>query len=183
MWLLGSVVAMGILLTACAMADAVEPASPAEPSSKMAQVTLPVAACGTTVPVAPWSMSFHDGSGNALRLWKASRRAHVRFEFTPVQPEQSSTGLYSGGKPSQGRVDARRTRELWRWVRKLEGDSSLHTELRAKGTGAFHVKGASGNVREFMIEDGSPLREFTGWLRTEVVGPESYNPALRMPGR
>jgi hypothetical protein len=126
---------------------------------------------------------FHDGSGNALRVWKASKRERVRFEFNPVQPENSSTGLYSGGKPSKGRVDARRVRELWRWVRKLEGDPSLRAETRDKGTGAFGVKSASEGDREFLIEDCPLLREFTGWLRAEVVGLESYNPTMRKPGR
>jgi hypothetical protein len=138
---------------------------------------------GTAAPTAPWSISFHDGSGNGLRLWKASKRARVRFEFTPVQPENSSTGMYSGGKASKGHVDARKVRELWRWVRKLEGDRALRAETRDKGTGAFSVKEPSGGERAFLIADGPLLREFTQWLRMEVVGPESYNPTMRKPER
>lgn len=144
---------------------------------------LPATAKGMAAPSAPWSVSFHDGSGNGLRLWKASKRERVRFEFSPIQPADSATGQYSGGKARKGRVDARRAGELWRWVRKLEGDSSVRTDLRAKGTGAFRVKGPSGDERGFLIKDGPLIREFTGWLRAEVVGPESYNPTIRKPDR
>ena len=66
----------------------------------------------SAAPEAPWSVSFYDGSGNRLQVWKASKRERVRFEFSPVQPDHSSTGLYSGGRAKKGRVDSRHTQEL-----------------------------------------------------------------------
>lgn len=115
-------------------------------------------------PPAPWSVAYYDGSGNGYRFWKAAKREGARFEYTPTRPEQSSSGVYSGGSPRKGALDPDRAAELWRRLRKLEADPALRAPARAMGTGAFEVREAKGAPRKFLIKGGVPLREFDGFL-------------------
>jgi len=76
----------------------------------------------------------------------------------PVQPEQSSTGDYSGGPPRKEDLaaDDARLVELWTLLRKLEADETKHTPDRAKGTGAIAWESLSGK-RDFIIKRGAEL--------------------------
>jgi len=120
---------------------------------------------------APWSVFYHDGSGNGFRFWKDAEGEGARFEYTPIRPENSSTGFYSGGEPKSGRLDDRRARELWRWVRRLEAETSLHTDSRMKGTGAFSLTESAGGTREFIIKGSALLSKFNKFLAPFRGGP------------
>jgi hypothetical protein len=113
---------------------------------------------------APWSVIYHDGSGNGFRFWKDAGGEGARFEYTPIRPDNSSTGIYSGGEPKSGRLDDRRARELWWWVRRLEADASLYTDSRMKGTGAFRLMESAGGTREFIIKGSALLIKFNKFL-------------------
>ncbi len=102
-------------------------------------------------PKAPWLVTYHDGSGNGYRFWKDSEGEDARFEYSPVQPKESSTGMYSGGEPAKGVLSSKQVRELWERILRLESDATLREEARAKGTGTFGLKDPSGN-REFIIK-------------------------------
>jgi len=128
---------------------------------------------------APWSVTYHDGSGNGFRFWKGAEGEGARFEYTPIRPENSSTGFYSGGEPRSGRLDDRRARELWRWVRRLEADASLHTDSRMKGTGAFSLTGPGGGTREFIIKGSTPLSKFNKFLAPFRGGVSRMLPTTR----
>jgi hypothetical protein len=116
-------------------------------------------AAAKAVPSAPWSVVYHDGSANGYRFWRDAKSRSALFEYTPVRKEESSSGVYSGGKPAKGRVDAKRVAELWQRVRKLEADTAHHATAREMGTGAFKVS-ASSREREFLVKSGPALREF-----------------------
>ena len=53
---------------------------------------------------APWSVAYRDGSGNGFRFWRESEGEDARFEYAPVTPETSSSGIYSGGEPNEGPI-------------------------------------------------------------------------------
>ena len=132
-------------------------------------------------PAAPWSVTYSDGSGNGFRFWRDAKTAAARFEYSPVRPEESSTGLYSGGEPKAGKLDDRRAGELWEWVRKLEADRSLRAPERAKGTGAFRLKDPAGREREFLIEMGPRLREFDTFVAPFRGGKPGLAPGGSKP--
>jgi hypothetical protein len=115
-------------------------------------------------PEAPWSVRYHDGNGNGYRFWKSAKKERARYEYAPIQPENSSSGIYSGGKPQKGTLAAKRVRELWRRVRKLEADASLHADSRMMGTGSFVLKETGSAERKFLIKGGSVLKEFDTFL-------------------
>ena len=104
---------------------------------------------------APWSIDYHDGSANAFHARDAGDGA--TFEYVPVRPEQSSTGLYSGGEPKRGALTPAAVASLWAQIATLEG--SLRTTERGKGTGAFSLRDATG-TRDFIVQRSPALAAF-----------------------
>ena len=111
----------------------------------------------------PWSVIYHDGCGNGMRVWRETREQPARFEYDPITPEESSTGTYSGGEPSSGEVNDDVAAELWGWLNELESNPSLHTDLRMKMTGDFAVRTPE-RERAFIVKNTPPLREFDGFV-------------------
>lgn len=112
---------------------------------------------------APWSVTYHDGSNNGFRFWQESEDEATRFEYAPMTPEASSSGIYSGGEPKQGPLNNEHVDELWRWVERLESDTSLHAASRMMRTGAFTVTTASG-TRRFIVKHSPLLDAFNAFL-------------------
>lgn len=110
-----------------------------------------------SLPSAPWSIGYWDGSANAYHV--TADGTAVTFEYRPVTPERSSTGMYSGGPPRAARLDAAQAAELWRRVCELESTTELHSVDRMKGTGAFQLTDAAG-TRDFIILRGPALLAF-----------------------
>jgi hypothetical protein len=117
------------------------------------------------VPPAPWSLTYHDGSGNGFRFWQEAEPDAVQFTYTPVTPAMSSSGIYSGGSTQKGTMNDKQVANLWQSVRHLEADSSLHADSRMMGTGTFRLETAAG-VQNFMVKRGEALQRFD-----EIVSP------------
>jgi len=111
-------------------------------------------------PTPPWTIRYNDGSANGYRIAGSGD-----FKYSPVTKEQSSTGMYSGGDPRQGRLDAGKLEALWQEVAKLEANPAIHTDDRGKGTGAFVIDDANGS-RELIIALGPEIRAFDAFLKT-----------------
>lgn len=80
-------------------------------------------------PKAPWLATYHDGSGNGYRFWKDSENQGARFEYSPVQPKESSTGMYGGGEPANGVLNSKQAEELWQRKRIKVTSSSFFSFL------------------------------------------------------
>ena len=132
--------------------------STGQPAKTDASMTSPV-------PSAPWSLTYHDGSGNGFRFWQEAAQDSVHFTYTPITPATSSSGTYSGGSPNEGTLTDEQVADLWQNVRQLETDVSLHVDSRMMGTGTFRVETAAG-LRQFMVKRGAALRGFD-----EIVAP------------
>jgi hypothetical protein len=115
------------------------------------------------VPAAPWSVSYHDGSGNAFSFEQSSADADPSYRYSPVTPERSSTGMYSGGEPTAGALDREQTVGLWQRLRQLETQTSIHTDSRDKGTGSFVLVTRAGE-RSFIVQRGDELIAFDEFL-------------------
>ena len=114
-------------------------------------------------PKAPWLVTYHDGSANAYRFWKDEDGKEAQFDYAPVQPKDSSTGMYSGGNPKKGTLSQKQERAIWQRIKKLEADSSIRAEDRMKGTGAFRLKEGSGS-RDFIINNSKQLEDWNQFL-------------------
>jgi hypothetical protein len=120
------------------------------------------------VPDAPWRVSYHDGSGNAFHFEQT--QASVSYTYTPVTPERSSTGMYSGGEPRAGTLVEEQVAGLWKRLLQLDAETAAHTEERGKGTGAFLLVTPAGE-RSFIVERGESLAAFDQFLLELKSGP------------
>ena len=114
-------------------------------------------------PKAPWLVTYYDGSANGYRFWKDSESEDAHFEYSPVQPKESSTGMYSGGQPANGVLNPRQIEEVWQRILRLESDTKLRETERMKGTGAFALQ-APGANRKFILKDGPALVAWNQFL-------------------
>ena len=109
----------------------------------------------------PWSVVYADGSGNLTRLSMTDET--IAWETEPVQPENSSTGTYSGGTPGAGVFDADVGAQIWVQLRALEATVETHAENRAMGTGGVTVVTLSG-TRNFVLTRTEELTAFEALL-------------------
>lgn len=102
---------------------------------------------------APWSLiKILDGAANGFHFERVAS-GRVQFEYDPITPEESSSGMYDGGPPRKEELaadDARLT-ELWALLQRLEKDTSIHTPDRNKGTGVIVWQAPDGK-HSFIIE-------------------------------
>lgn len=112
----------------------------------------------------PWSLTYRDGSGNGFRFWQEAEEEAAHFTYTPVTPAMSSSGVYSGGEPQEGVLDAAQIESLWQEALRLEADTTLHINARMMGSGVFSLTTPEGK-RSFLVKGGAALRTFN-----ELVG-------------
>lgn len=116
------------------------------------------------VPPAPWRLTYADGSANVYRWWQDEPGGAVHFVYQPVKPEESSTGLYSGGPPRAEQLAAGdpRVEELWTTALALQADTARHAARRDKGTGAFTL--TRGGEERFIVQRGESLEALSPLL-------------------
>jgi hypothetical protein len=134
-------------------AACVEPPPPPEQAPAAAPVE------ETSVPTTPWTVRYADGSGNVTRLWQDAGDTVAHFETSPVTPETSSSGTYSGGAPRSGDLTVEQVDELWRRVREMESESSIHADSRTMGSGSFALVTPAGPA-DFLIQRCPRLATF-----------------------
>jgi hypothetical protein len=111
-----------------------------------------------------WSVTYSDHSGNVYRFWKTGTEEGARFSYEPIQPETSSSGIYSGGSPRQGMLDTNAIATLFAWIRELGAATSSHCQERRKGTGSFRIREGDEIPRRFLIAAGARRQAFDEFI-------------------
>ena len=112
-----------------------------------------------------WSVTYSDHSGNVYRFWKDGAESDARFAYEPVQPETSSSGIYSGGTPRQGTLDSSAVTELLARVRKLEAATESHCPKRLKGSGSFRIRVGDEAPLRFLLAAGARRQAFDEFVK------------------
>ena len=107
-------------------------------------------------PATPWKVSYSDGSGNRFSFERGETGAAI-FTYDPVQPLQSSSGVYSGGSPRTGKFEP--VVALWTWVRRLQAATDEHLDHRPKLSGQLFVGDDS-----VILRNGALKKEFEAFL-------------------
>jgi hypothetical protein len=123
--------------------------------------TLSIYASGMLPPTTFDEMTYRDGNANTYRFHAAGDGA--RFEYDPITPERSSTGMYSGGDPRSGLLGADQLASLWEHVTALASNPAIQVADRGKGTGLFVIK-ATNRERSFIIVRGAELQAFDAFV-------------------
>lgn len=135
------------------------------PEPVASPAAIPPASQSTTaevsdMPTPPWSIVFADASGNSFHFLQPSADATAEFEYTPVTPERSSSGTYSGGMAARGELTPTQVQQIWTKMRELRADTASHVENRMMGTGSFRVS-EDGQQYDFIVQSGPSVAEFT----------------------
>lgn len=155
---------IGLALIVCGCAASGPPPDPTPTPTPTHEPTVANATTEEdTLLQAPWSIRFADGNGNTTYVTQLSNDAEVTYEYSPVTPRMSSSGIYSGGKPSSGIVQKSDVAELWRRVEALQKETSRHVDTRQKGTGHFEVT-RDGSTTQFVYPNRDELRSFVEFL-------------------
>ena len=117
-----------------------------------------------------WELSFSDGSNNNYHFRLNASFPTGILEYDPIQPQESSSGIYSGGEPKNISVSPEIAQQIRERVTRLAADKKNHTEMRTMGSGDFVLKEPSGESR-FLYANGKVLTEFTAFLRGLVENP------------
>jgi hypothetical protein len=90
----------------------------------------------------PWKLVVADGSANVYAC-ECPLPGPAQCRYRPVRPEESSTGMYSGGDPWEVELTSAQIDALWREVDAASRNTAGHTDLRAKTTIAVEADGAT----------------------------------------
>ncbi len=131
---------------------------------------------GTTLNKAPTSTSeslmasVSDGSGNRYEfsvVRNAEAYVQGRVVYSPVQPEESSSGIYSGGEAFDRELTSDRSSDIWSTLLNLQGNSDIHVQARSMGTGRITISSPAGNER-FLVQSGPDFDKLIRLLRDET---------------
>lgn len=111
-----------------------------------------------------WVLRYRDGSGNEYHFWRLKKETTARYRYTPIQPRQSSSGIYSGGAPKQGTLSKAASEEILRRVRQIEAHLEAGKVLWSKGTGVFRVS-TRAETRAFSLKRGVALIGWDAFLK------------------
>ena len=96
---------------------------------------------------------YADGSGN---VYHYSVTANV-LEYFPVQPENSSSGIYSGGEYKKIRLNKKETGKLLRIFIKALSAKGEHFSRREKGTGQLELR-KNQNTETVILKSSSRMK-------------------------
>jgi hypothetical protein len=112
-----------------------------------------------------------DGSANEFTV------APDRLVYNPVRPEDSSTGMYSGGEPADVVVTPEQFAALEELIARLIGDTAHHIADRTKGSGLV----IAGDRRTLVAMQSPHKAALEKALRALL--PEACTPAISSRSR
>ncbi|MCU0447450.1 MAG: hypothetical protein MUE85_21340 [Microscillaceae bacterium] len=96
-----------------------------------------------------------DGSNNKYIIQTDS------LEYVPIRPEQSSTGMYSGGEPAKKALKPEDYQKILLEFDKIFANTELHIEDRIKTSGVLDL----GNKKTVIFKDGKEKQQLEALLK------------------
>lgn len=91
---------------------------------------------------------YADGSGNRYEISAAE------LKYVPVTPENSSSGIYSGGTPGRVTITPDQFNDIQALLENAISRNEIHVNDRMMMTGMI-TRNASGEIRKIIIEAGT----------------------------
>ena len=120
----------------------------------------------------PWTVRINDGNNNTYVLtYKGccDDTTPATITVTPIQPEHSSSGSYSGGTPYEGTLTVGQREAFWAHIQPLsEREDAAPSDARPKGTSVVDITLPAGQ-RQFFAEGDAmeALLVFLNGLRAD----------------
>lgn len=116
---------------------------------------------GVETGLLAWELEYSDGCGNRTTVW-TEEDGIVRWRYSPMMPETSSSGAYSGGEADAGFTCVGPASRLCDAVGKLEAWELTEDQSsgRAMGTGLcnFRRGPAGSEPRRFLLPMNAPYK-------------------------
>ncbi len=122
----------------------------------------PQAAVTDKTSADPFKVHYRDLPGNVYKFWKVE--GVVRYEYRPMSPEMSSSGLYSGGSPSKGALNADQVKTLRAHLEALVENKAARGAFGRKGNATLSI--AIGSAKESFAVVGEAVAELNKFLFT-----------------
>lgn len=106
--------------------------------------------------------NYFDGSGNHYTITLGMIR------YDPVRKENSSSGLYSGGKPARAAITQEQFESILKQIDSIEKDATIRKSNREKGTGMISIA-FSQELRKFIFSKGQKMEVLEKMLK-EMLG-------------
>jgi hypothetical protein len=109
------------------------------------------------------SFTYADGNGNRYIINVAENRS---IEYVPIQPKDSSSGVYSGGEYVKKQISQEEYSQIRGRLQAAIDNRSIHIEFREMGSGLIAVKETG---KEHLIASGSPEQKNIEEFLTKLV--------------
>ena len=111
----------------------------------------------------PTHYTYADGSGNRYILSPTS------LEYDPITPEESSTGMYSGGDPKTINISAEQFSAAQTVLESAINNTAIHIPDRIKSSGAISVSDRN-EMKGYVIQPGCAEKIAIEKTLNEILG-------------
>jgi hypothetical protein len=91
---------------------------------------------------------YSDGNANLYSL------KGTTLNYSPTKPEESSTGIYSGGEPKTVTLSELQADSIRTLIEAVSGNTSIQITDRVKGSGMIRLSDRK-NKKQFILQPGS----------------------------
>jgi len=106
----------------------------------------------------PVKIIYNDGSSNAYII------TPTNYKYDPVIPEESSSGVYSGGEARDFEISQEQFNEIFIRAEGISKNKTLQIESRMMGTGYIRLIFENSEISIY-IADCKELKEFENYLK------------------
>lgn len=106
--------------------------------------------------------NYFDGNGNHYTVTLGM------IKYDPVRKENSSSGMYSGGKPARAAITQEQFESILKQIDSIEKDATIRHNNREKGTGMISIS-FSQELRKFIFLKGQKMDELEKTLK-DILG-------------
>ncbi len=106
----------------------------------------------------PVKIIYNDGSSNAFIITPSN------YKYAPTTPEESSSGVYSGGNSRNFEISQEQFNEIFIRAEGITKNKTLHLESRMMGTGYIRLIFDNSHISTY-IADCDELNEFENYLK------------------
>lgn len=97
------------------------------------------------------NLIYADGSANRYEI------SSTELKYIPVRPEESSTGMYSGGEPAQASLTQQQYNQLKDLFESALAQTDQHLQERMKTSGLVVVVNGN-NQKQVILKSNAPVK-------------------------
>ncbi len=106
------------------------------------------------------TLEYSDGNGNHYKI------TPTRIVYTPITPEMSSSGTYSGGEPADKTISKSDFEKVYNEFELIFKEKTLHIEYRIKTSGRLVINKGQADEKKVIIKSSKEQEELEILLKS-----------------